>query len=367
MPTVFAFTKSPEKKRALKQLEKFDIRESMKRKQAEAKLQSRVLDGDGENDMVVCEDNSNVRDACCQTDLSSDDICALMNDCQALRNENMDLKDARRPMSSELFAENAYTKDEKVTTVTGLKNVHVLMALFNVMHPFLKDTSLTCFQQLIITLMRLKLNLPLQFLSYLVGVHTSTISRVFNTTIDKLNDLIVPASVVWPAREEVQVSLPMCFRKEFGNCMAIIDCFEIFIEKSKDFQARAKTFSQYKSHNTMKYLIGITPQGVISFISKGWGGRTPDPHITANSGFLDHLLPDDLILADRGFPINEQVGLYCARVITPAFTRGKKQLSAIDVEDSRRVASVRIHVERVIGLARCKYRMLQGPVLITLL
>lgn len=95
--------------------------------------------------------------------------------------------------------------------------------------------------------------------------------------------------------------------------MPVIDCFEINIEKPKDLKARAQTYSQYKSHNTMKYLIGITPQGVISFISKGWGGQTTDAHITANSGFLDHLLPGGLVLADRGFTIQDQVGLYCAR------------------------------------------------------
>lgn len=60
----------------------------------------------------------------------------------------------------------------------------------------------------------------------------------------------------------------------------------------------------------MKHLIGITSQGVISFIFKGWGDWTTDLYIMANSGFLDKLHPEDLILADWGINIEDQIGLY---------------------------------------------------------
>ena len=120
----------------------------------------------------------------------------------------------------------------------------------------------------------------------------------------------------------------------------------------------SKHISSYKHHNTVKYLIGITPQGTVSFISEGWGGRASDKHLTENSGLLDHLTPGDVILADRGFDIQESVGLFCSTIKIPAFTKGKKQLSGIEVEQTRRIANVRIHVERVIGNIRKKYSIL---------
>lgn len=50
--------------------------------------------------------------------------------------------------------------------------------------------------------------------------------------------------------------------------------------------------------------------------------------------------------------------LQCVGLI-PAFTKGKEQLSAREVETTRRLARVRIHVERVIGHLRKKYKTLQ--------
>ena len=106
--------------------------------------------------------------------------------------------------------------------------------------------------------------------------------------------------------------------------------------------------------------MGITPQGVVSFISETWGGRVSDKHLTDNCGILRKLLPGDVLLADRGFDIAESVEMMQASLLIPAFTKGKAQLSALEVENTRTIANVSIHIEHVIGSVRQKYSILQG-------
>ena len=85
-----------------------------------------------------------------------------------------------------------------------------------------------------------------------------------------------------------------------------------------------------------------------------------DLHITENCGILEHLQPEAVILADRGFNIHDSVSLYCAKAKFLQFTRGKKQLSKEELDVTRQLSWVRIHVERVIGVVRQKYTIIQS-------
>ena len=85
-----------------------------------------------------------------------------------------------------------------------------------------------------------------------------------------------------------------------------------------------------------------------------------DKQITQECGLLQLLLPGDLVLADRGFNIYELVGMQQAEASCHHSPRGKTQLSAKEVQDSRELAVVRIHVERLIGVIKQKYTILEG-------
>ena len=68
-------------------------------------------------------------------------------------------------------------KDEKVKYFTGLPSWQVLYTLLQLIRPHLKERwMITPFQQLLVTLMRLRLNLAGKDLAYRFGVHSSTIS-----------------------------------------------------------------------------------------------------------------------------------------------------------------------------------------------
>ena len=252
------------------------------------------------------------------------------------------------------------SSDSFVQHYTGLPNFKVLKAVFNLACPEEEHaTKLTQFQEFVLTLMKLRLNSSSQDLAYRFNVSFPTVSRILLKWLTVL-DVASKPLILWPDRESLRKTMPESFSASFGNKVAVvIDCFECFIERPSSLLARACTWSQYKHHNTVKFLIGIAPQGVISYISDAWGGRVSDKYLTEHCGILRKLLPGDIVLADRGFDIADSVGAMQATLHIPAFTRGKNQLSAVEVEETRSLANVRIHIERVIGLVRQKFSILQ--------
>ena len=82
------------------------------------------------------------------------------------------------------------------------------------------------------------------------------------------------------------------------------------------------------------------------------------------SGFLDYLQHGDCILADCGLTIVEELASCGATLKIPHFTKGKTQMSGKEVDGSRKISNVRIHVEKVIGWLR-KFRILQSNIPMT--
>lgn len=95
------------------------------------------------------------------------------------------------------------------------------------------------------------------------------------------------------------------------------------------------------------------------FLSKCYGGRASNRFITKKSGFYIYLNPNDEVMADRGFTIGKELfSLHVGHTI-PSFLRGRKQLREKEDVESRRIASVRIHVERAIRRMK-SYRILKS-------
>ena len=84
---------------------------------------------------------------------------------------------------------------------------------------------------------------------------------------------------------------------------------------------------------------------------------------TLNSGFLELVPHSDCILANRDFLIEEELAARGAVLRISAFTRAKNQLTGRDIEISRQIAHVRIHLRRVIEQLK-KLKVLRLVILI---
>ena len=87
------------------------------------------------------------------------------------------------------------------------------------------------------------------------------------------------------------------------------------------------------------------PNGVMSFLSNLWGGRISDKGLTKRSKLLEKLEHGDSIMADRGFDVGS-IMPEGTNVNIPPFLGGRPQFEADELVATRRIASLRIHVER---------------------
>eukprot|EP00794_Sanderia_malayensis_P002548 gene2548-biopygen2091 len=295
---------------------------------------------------------------------------------------NADLSVAKKALFSNGKLQN---DDSAVKFYTGFPNYSSLLSVFEYLEPKFESISywrgpksqqaseqkaekqdgdkkrgrkrvLPNFEAFILVLMRLKVGLFLNDLGDRFGISASHASRVFTTWINFLYHEL-PLLFPFPSKELVQKLMPDEF-KTYPSTRVIIDCTEIFIEVPSSMKAQSQTWSEFKHHNTWKALIGISPTGAITFVSKLWSGRVSDKEITEKCGILSLLEPGDNVMADRGFDIADILPIGVTLNIPP-FKGTRAQLTPKESEETARIAAVRIHVERAIGRVK-NFHILDG-------
>ena len=204
-------------------------------------------------------------------------------------------------------------------------------------------------QELIITLLMLRQGIHQDALSVIFKVHQATISRIFNMMINFLgSDKVFKAFVPWIDIEIVKQDTP----KEYENITRIIDATEIKVERPASMEIAPLLWSSYKHFYGVKFIIGVTPYGSICFLSDGYGSRTSDKQLTAESGILDLLVPGEVIAVDRGFGIEEMLLARGCSLKMPPRAQGNVAFDNDQLESAKKIANQRIIVEQCIGRIR---------------
>ena len=97
--------------------------------------------------------------------------------------------------------------------------------------------------------------------------------------------------------------MPDCFKLTYPNTCVILDCTEIKVQTPSSKVLNSEFYSSYKSHTTCKGLVGISPNGSVTFVSSLFQGSVSDKEITRQSGILNLLEEgaEVMVMADLTF------------------------------------------------------------------
>ena len=149
---------------------------------------------------------------------------------------------------------------------------------------------------------------------------------------------------IWIPQEQIREYLPSDF-KDYPDTTVILDCTELRCQCPSSPLLQREVFSSYKSHCTVKGMIGIAPHGAVTLVPAPYAGSISDKQITKESGIVNILKPGMAVMVDRGFLIDDIVP---CKVYRPAFLAGRSQMSAVEVGETQAIAHLRVHVERLI-------------------
>ena len=224
------------------------------------------------------------------------------------------------------------------------------------------NPKLDVIEQLFMFLVWLRCGFGQKHLAWLFGIGKSTVSRYLITWSNYMY-FCLGSIPIWPSKDQVISSMPACFKDTYPSTRCIIDCTEIFVQVPNSLITQSALYSHYKHHVTYKALVGISPSGAVTFVSQLYPGSLSDKEIVGRCGILHPGLWEkgDSIMADRGFTIQELLDPLGVKVNIPAFLDGKEQLDKEDVVMSQTIASVRIHVERIIARIK-KFKVLKTEI-----
>ena len=212
-------------------------------------------------------------------------------------------------------------------------------------------TCISLEDQLLMALMKLRLNLRDLDLAERFNCSRMTVSNVVKTIVLALHELplvgVLKRGI--PSQAKCRGSMPKSF-DEFLSARIVLDATEITQDIPQQLDKQASSYSNYKSRHTVKAVTGVAPNGAIVYCSELYPGSASDVAIVEHSQLLQELVAGDLILADNGFTLHKVLPAG-VNLNIPPFQIGKSQFTK-EAKLCAKIARARIHVERANSLIK---------------
>jgi len=227
------------------------------------------------------------------------------------------------------------------------------------------ERKLTLEEEFFLTLVRLRTGLLIVDLASRFQISVASESSIFTTWINLLYVELKELCCL-PNIDTMLVNKGGVFRT-FSDVHMIMDCTELFTEKPSDLSERKHTFSNYKHHQTFKFLVVLSThaQPCVVYVSRMYGGRASDKIITSQSrDFLDYAKQmGGKIMCDKGFAGNYKMTPLGIDLVMPT-SKGcdRLQFTTKEVRTSADISTCRIHVERIMQRIKT-YRIFDGELM----
>ena len=295
-----------------------------------------------------------------------------MNECKV--NVNVSSVDSTCTQTStwpSLCVEKFIYDPPGIMFYTGLQTYEVFIfvlatlgnAVYELNYLYYRSEQLSVENQLFLTLIKIRQHKTKFELSRLFNISETAVVNIWVTWVNCMAKQWREVNM-FPDRDIVRFFSPLGFKAKFPSTRIIIDGTECPVMKPKSPIAQQATFSTYKNRNTIKLLVGATPGGLVNYVSPAYGGSTSDRQICERSNLLTLCDKGDSIMADKGFNVQDLFAPYDVTINIPTFFRKKNRMTGKTVLKDRAISSKRVHIERIIGLAKT-YTILKEPLNVT--
>ena len=163
---------------------------------------------------------------------------------------------------------------------------------------------------------------------------------------------------LWPHRDVLINQMNSDYKKHFPRTLIILDAKELRCETPSCLTAQSQCYSEYKSHTTLKGMVGCDSRGNLMYVSDLYSGSISDKELLIKDVFFDVLQAfldkgwvkkGDGVLTDKGILIKDQLSKLGIELNMPPIIRSDGQMTIDEIHQTQKVARHRIHVERLIS------------------
>jgi hypothetical protein len=164
-----------------------------------------------------------------------------------------------------------------------------------------RHKSLPFREQLLLTLIWLRLYLVLEALGYLFGVDKSSASRYTNAVLPVLRQ-VGEGTLGWPEPPKRGQSKSLAkVRQDHPDLFAYVDATEQRIRRSGNYEQQKEAYSGKKKQHTRKTQLIVNESGIVRHLSRSSPGSKHDRKHFSHSGATTKIPPETIVGGDCGY------------------------------------------------------------------